>query len=131
MIELNIQSNRDGRLLADGFTILASDDQDWHGQSVRIYLRGAFLGTARVQMATSFYAERLTDQNTMIVLGISKMKAKQTYMMEFGDIAATTKLVYLALQWMERDLTAFGTVFNSQWAKLVEEKESKIQTSAA
>jgi hypothetical protein len=128
-LELYLQNNRDGRLLADSFTILVPNDQPWHGATVAVYYRGSNLGSCRVTMATRFFAERLTDQNAMVALGMSKMKTTQTYMLEFGDIAPTTHVCYVTLEWMSRDLTAFGPLFNAQWSKLVEEKESQIQTA--
>lgn len=128
-LELHLSDDRDGRLLADTFTILAPNDQPWHGATVSVFYLGNNLGKCRVTMATSFYAERLTDQNTLVVLGYSKRNTTRKFMLEFGSIAATTSIAYLTLEWLSRDLTSFGTLFNLQWSKLVLQKESQIQTA--
>ena len=129
-LQLNLAKARNGRLLADSFTVMAADDQDWHGQLVQVSLNGVYIGTARVQVTVPFLAEKLTDKSCMITLGLPAVEARSLYMREFGGIHPNTRMTYIVLTWISRDLAPVGTMlFNDQWAKLVEAKETQIQTA--
>ncbi len=131
-MEINLIKPRNGRLLADTFSLVVDDSQDWHGAELRLLLRGLPLGTARVITATRVTAERLTDQSCLIATGMDRMKVKELFMAEFRrDIHPETRFWLLTLRWESRDLETHEHLFKEQWEKLVEQKELKIQNSAA